>query len=291
MIFGVVLALVLAALVIAAGAIPLTMGHFDEIRFQLAAMLSLQILPMVAFLLVRLALLVGISGPAGAILVHPAIDWTVDPALLIGLLILVGALAPYLLGARKIEGPALDQFGPLPKVINSGRLWLLHVGTNGAANAAAVGLVPRYSHVLVTDRLIRELSPSETRAVLAHEAAHLKMRHMLKLAVLFCVVYYAMRGLTLAVGTTLVGIPLQYLSVGFSVFSIALFLFTSRWLSRSFELEADRGAVLEYGAEPSELAGALTRLEAINGRGWGRLADFIGTHPNPNRRRDALSKL
>lgn len=290
-VLGLVLTLVLAAFVIAAGAAPLTKGHFDEVRFQLLAMLALQVLPMVAFLLARLSLLMGFSGPFGKILAHPIIDWTVDPALLIGLWILVSVFAPHLLGARRMVGTDLDRCRPLPGEINPRRLWLLQVGPKGAANAAAIGIISRWSHVLITDRLMQELSPSEVRAVLTHEAAHMRLRHLLKLTAWFGLLYYALRILAFVVGTTLVAIPMQHLSVGFAMFSIALFFLTSRWLSRQFELEADQVAVQEFGTAPSVLAGALMRLEQINGREWGRLAKFIGTHPMPDRRREALSKL
>jgi STE24 endopeptidase len=49
----------------------------------------------------------------------------------------------------------------------------------GVANAMVVGLLPRPRYVLLTDRLVAELTPSEIEAVFGHEVGHVKHRHML----------------------------------------------------------------------------------------------------------------
>ncbi len=45
--------------------------------------------------------------------------------------------------------------------------------------AGIMGIVPRYRYILVTDSLLELLSLEELKAVLAHEMAHAKYRHML----------------------------------------------------------------------------------------------------------------
>jgi len=49
---------------------------------------------------------------------------------------------------------------------------------NGVANALVVGIVPTLRYVVLTDRLLNELSPEEVEAVFGHEAGHVKHHHM-----------------------------------------------------------------------------------------------------------------
>jgi Zn-dependent protease with chaperone function len=48
----------------------------------------------------------------------------------------------------------------------------------GVANAMVVGVVPLIRYVLLTDRLISDLSPDEVEAVFGHEVGHVKHHHM-----------------------------------------------------------------------------------------------------------------
>jgi len=47
------------------------------------------------------------------------------------------------------------------------------------ANALVVGLIPGMRYVLLTDRLVEELTPEEVEAVFGHEVGHVKHRHLL----------------------------------------------------------------------------------------------------------------
>jgi Zn-dependent protease with chaperone function len=49
----------------------------------------------------------------------------------------------------------------------------------GVANAMVAGVVPWVRYVLLTDRLMSELSPDEVEAVFGHEVGHVKHHHML----------------------------------------------------------------------------------------------------------------
>jgi hypothetical protein len=49
----------------------------------------------------------------------------------------------------------------------------------GVANAMVAGILPIPRYVLLTDRLIAELTPAEVEAVFGHEIGHVKHRHML----------------------------------------------------------------------------------------------------------------
>jgi Zn-dependent protease with chaperone function len=49
----------------------------------------------------------------------------------------------------------------------------------GVGNAAVMGLLPRFRYILLTDLLIETLSDEQIEAVFAHEAGHVKHRHLL----------------------------------------------------------------------------------------------------------------
>ncbi len=49
----------------------------------------------------------------------------------------------------------------------------------GVANAMVAGVVPRVRYVIVTDRLMSDLTPDEVEAVFGHEMGHAKHHHML----------------------------------------------------------------------------------------------------------------
>jgi STE24 endopeptidase len=49
---------------------------------------------------------------------------------------------------------------------------------NGVANALVVGVLPALRYVVLSDRLIADLTPEELEAVFGHEAGHVKHHHM-----------------------------------------------------------------------------------------------------------------
>ena len=55
-------------------------------------------------------------------------------------------------------------------------VWKTH---NGMANAMVAGVVPWVRYVILTDRLMSELTPEEVEAVFGHEIGHAKHHHML----------------------------------------------------------------------------------------------------------------
>jgi Zn-dependent protease with chaperone function len=50
---------------------------------------------------------------------------------------------------------------------------------NGIANAMVTGVLPGLRYIVVTDRLVRDLTPEEVEAVFGHEVGHVKHRHLL----------------------------------------------------------------------------------------------------------------
>jgi Zn-dependent protease with chaperone function len=57
-------------------------------------------------------------------------------------------------------------------------IWVWQTG-NGIANAMVTGISPWIRYIVVTDRLVTDLSPDEVEAVFGHEVGHIKHRHPL----------------------------------------------------------------------------------------------------------------
>jgi STE24 endopeptidase len=54
-------------------------------------------------------------------------------------------------------------------------IWNTH---GGVVNAMVVGLLPWVRYVVLTDRLVAEMTPEEVEGVFGHEVGHIKHRHM-----------------------------------------------------------------------------------------------------------------
>jgi STE24 endopeptidase len=116
---------------------------------------------------------------------------------------------------------------------------------NGVANAMVAGVVPWVRYVILTDRLMSDLTPDEVEAVFGHEMGHAKHHHML-LYLGFLSVSVALMGLLWAwfakdvlqlrdedqVNTTLAALPLVTM-LGAYIFVVFGFL------SRRCERQAD----------------------------------------------------
>jgi Zn-dependent protease with chaperone function len=78
------------------------------------------------------------------------------------------------------EGPLRDRLLATARRVNFRFSNLLIWHTHGhVANAMVAGLFPIPRYVLLSDRLIEDLSPDEVEAVFGHEIGHVKHRHML----------------------------------------------------------------------------------------------------------------
>lgn len=65
----------------------------------------------------------------------------------------------------------------------------------GVANAMVAGLLPWIRYVLLTDRLLEELTPDELEAVFGHEIGHVKHRHMFYYMAFLVLSLFAVGGL------------------------------------------------------------------------------------------------
>ncbi|MBV9125195.1 MAG: M48 family metalloprotease [Planctomycetes bacterium] len=78
------------------------------------------------------------------------------------------------------EGPVRDRLLAASRRLKfrCSNILLWHTKGN-MANAMVAGLIPQIRYVVMTDRLVADLTPDELEAVFGHEVGHVKHRHML----------------------------------------------------------------------------------------------------------------
>jgi Zn-dependent protease with chaperone function/uncharacterized membrane protein YqaE (UPF0057 family) len=147
--------------------------------------------------------------------------------------------------------------------------------------AAVLGVISRFRYILFTPCLIQNLTPEEIEAVLAHEAAHVKRRH-----ILWYIIFTAIYGIIIyrifdEVWPWLVSQPsfltaalelkdmqpgiaslLSSLPAGAAM--VLYFRFLMGYFMRNFEREADL-AVFDAQGHPWHLIDALEKLALISG--------------------------
>jgi Zn-dependent protease with chaperone function len=103
--------------------------------------------------------------------------------LLTALTLLVGMpwIVRLVLGLKPMpEGPLRDRLMAASRRLRCrcGNILLWNT-RGGVANAMVIGIVPVLRYVVLTDRLVAEMTPDEVEAVFGHEVGHVKHRHML----------------------------------------------------------------------------------------------------------------
>lgn len=170
-------------------------------------------------------------------------------------------------------------------------------------NAVTVGEGPDQT-LAVSAGLLRELSPAELRAVLAHEIMHLAHGDTSTLRLV--AVLEALTASMSRIGVLLAFLQLPLLWVGASlpwaavlllVFAPLLSVLLRLALSRSREFDADLGAAQLTG-DAEALVSALRKLEAFERRArwwapWGvpDLPEWLRTHPDTEERIARLEAL
>ncbi len=150
---------------------------------------------------------------------------------------------------------------------------------NSMLNGAVIGILPRARYVLLTDALVERLPREQLMAVMAHELAHAKLRHILWLSasLLLGSVAGGILGWVLILGVHRTGwtnaeteVWPTLLSAGVSV---ATGLLTLGFVSRRFEWQADA-----FAAKHLSRAGTWTICEspvsAVEAMGGGVAADL-----------------
>src|SRR5262249_4539116 len=101
--------------------------------------------------------------------------------LLAGVFVGIPWLLRLVLGLRPLpEGPLRDRLLAVARRLRFRFSDILVWDTrHSAANAMVTGPSPWLRYVVLTDRLIKEMTPEEIEAVFGHEVGHIKHRHML----------------------------------------------------------------------------------------------------------------
>lgn len=168
------------------------------------------------------------------------------------------ALAPWVLmsaiGARPLQGGGLrDMITTTLKDADVRARNVMLWPTGGSmVNGAVIGLIPSMRYVLLTDELLERLPSGQIRAVVAHEAGHLRHRHLpwtiLSLLALVGTIGVVLEWVIELMLPTLLewsGDPVRMISVSEVVGVMIVLMLTFvgfGWISRRFELQADASA-------------------------------------------------
>lgn len=128
------------------------------------------------------------------------------------------------------------------------------------ANALQVG--PRKFSIYISDYLIENLKPVEVEAVIAHELAHAKKRHLLK--VLLFTLTFVLTGMNLLLYSWVKRAnPISHITTIAGILFLLAVSVASTPLVRRFELEADALSAKTLGS-PEPMISALQRIAELN---------------------------
>jgi hypothetical protein len=136
-------------------------------------------------------------------------------------------------------------------------------------------------NLLLTDWLLRHLSSREVDAIIAHELAHMKCRHVSKLSWLSVLLLFPLL-VWIRVRNTLP--DLEWVVLGFLT-AFHLQGIISKMQSRRYEKQADIES-LKIGGDPEAMITALIRVDELNTmpHGMSDLDEAFSTHPATRRR-------
>ncbi|MCK4604282.1 MAG: tetratricopeptide repeat protein [Deltaproteobacteria bacterium] len=158
-------------------------------------------------------------------------------------------------------------------------IWPMSGGRS--CTAAVLGLVPGFRYILFTPCLVKHLLPQEIEAVLSHEVAHLRHRHLLWYIFFlgtFAVIAYRLldpigtwlisRRLFLEILTQLQHWPSALISflaiLPMGILIVLYFRFLMGYFMRNFERQADL-SVFESQGHPWNLINALEKVAILAG--------------------------
>ncbi len=222
---------------------------------RLRTRLGIVLVPLALFWICRDATAVAVGYFAPGVSFEAA-EWL----LLAGSAIPAIALSPWLvvrvLPTRPLDGGQFAQvgeaIGDLAQQAGLGRRGVVRVWNTGytTANALAVGFVPRLRYVLMSDLLMAGMTPRQAQAVFAHEAGHVRHRHMVWFLVFFAALTLFLAGPLGALfdaadawvwtrtGTSAADLP-DWVLWGASLLLLAGSIALFGKLSRTFERQAD----------------------------------------------------
>ncbi len=137
----------------------------------------------------------------------------------------------------------------------------------GHVTAGVIGLVPRFRYLMISPSLLAALDLTELRSVTAHEAGHVRQRHLWYFFA--AIVSFVLLMQVLATGLFWAGLftggsPPLWLLIGLEVGGLLVFFrFGLGFVSRHFERQADGNALRRLGPAPFE--GAIVKVALLNG--------------------------
>lgn len=179
----------------------------------------------------------------------------------------------------EVEIRKIDLYGVVERLAQRFRIRKLpriYLSNVVVPNAAASGVGPPLSSILVTTGLLSRLDEEELEAVLGHELSHLKRHDVLTFFLLSSVEYLSRVYLVLQLWPIFTG-PLGLLYVWFS---LTLLFFVAKFV----EARADIDSATIVG-KPGKLASALRKIGLrhvyVESRRNGRLAAWLRWDPHP----------
>jgi len=135
------------------------------------------------------------------------------------------------------------------------------------STAGVIGLIRGFRYLLISTKLLKALSNAELRAVIAHEAEHIRRHHLFYylIALTGLMVFFALAGnvYILLVFTEISQVPGLILGIS-AIISVLLFVrFGIGFLSQNFERQADCHSFERFGISP--ISTALTKVSLLNG--------------------------
>lgn len=197
------------------------------------------------------------------------------------------------------DGPLRRRMVTLARDVGAGVNQILVWRTGGTTfvNAFAIGILPPFKYVFVTDALLKTMHEDEVVAVFAHELGHVKHRHLLwLLGLVLSFLLLLLAGMYLMQQIPEEG-PYQVL---LTAVLVGYGIFMGGYISRRFERQADNFAARH--THPELIGSVLLRLGATSRRAlkrasWRyfsleqRVRDIIQATAYPEVRRRHMSEL
>ena len=184
-------------------------------------------------------------------------------------MVAVPLLVRFCWGLKPLRGPetnALIQEELDANGVSVAKICTWPDGMMGFATAGIIGLIPPFRYLLVSPALAAMLTPSELRSVIAHEAGHIKHRHLWYFLAAIVGFVLLMQGAILLLDRSSLVFGFQFPGwlqlVGYFGALMLFLRFGIGLVSRIFERQADGNALRRLG--PDAFSQAITKLAAYN---------------------------
>lgn len=245
---------------------PAASGHLPPVRGGIRQTLRLS-LPMLVLLVAGLVVVPGLVALIGGWLPQALVSVAVMAAMA---MVAVPLLLRYCWGLKPLRGPetnALIQEELEANGVSVAKICTWPDGMMGFATAGVIGLIAPFRYLLISPALAEMLTPTELRSVVAHEAGHIKYRHlwyfvaaMVGFILLMQAGFALLDWFSLWAGFQLPGWQVQM--AGFFGALLLFLRFGIGWVSRIFERQADGNALRRLG--PDAFSQAITKLAVFN---------------------------